>query len=163
MSLKKVGRALRHSSKKVVSPINIQSAKSRKLFFFLSEIGFRHDNSLNDKGIKKIGSTHKTILDLDSKKFFCPCMSLYLCSIPLKFYSCSPLHNMTARDILYVHMHFCLSDYKCSLHEIYSSVCLLQLTRSLLISYLVLCISLGTLQCENSKRHLCLLKTDGNV
>ena len=33
------------------------------------------------------------------------------------------LHNMTARDILYVHMHFCSSDYKCSLHEIYSSVC----------------------------------------
>ena len=55
-------------------------------------------------------------------------------------------YSTRIRDILYVHMHFCSSDYKCSLHEIYSSVCLLQLTRSHLISYLILCISLGTLQ-----------------
>ena len=68
------------------------------------------------------------------------------CSIPLIFDSRPPLHNIKARNILYVHMHFCSSDYKCSLHEIYSSICLLQLTRSHLISYLVLCISLGTLQ-----------------
>ena len=67
------------------------------------------------------------------------------CSIPLIFNSCPPLHNMTAPDILSVHMYFCSSNYKCLLRWNISSVCLLQLTRSHLILYLILCISLGTL------------------
>ena len=45
------------------------------------------------------------------------------CSIPLIFDSCPPLHIMTARDMLYVHMYYCPSDYKSSPYEIYSSVC----------------------------------------
>ena len=69
-----------------------------------------------------------------------------ICSIPLIFDSCPPLHNRTVRDILLVHMYFYPSvTINARFNETYLQYVQHNLLAHISFSSLVLCISLGTL------------------